>query len=301
MRRLVLFLLAFTSALHAGPRTSASYSITTDTTDRGGGRATSAAYTVDGSAGSVTGISTAPSPAETVKHGYLGQLFELATGVFLSATPPTINEGGTRKIIAARNLDDGTGFPLDPLTVSWSVQAGPISINASGIVSAPLVYQNEPAAVATTVESTPLSIGLTVLNVNSDNFHEYGSDGIDDAWQVQYFGQPPNPLAGPLIDPDGDGQTNLFEYTAGIVPTDPLSRFTLRIAPVPGQPTQMRIIFNPRLTGRAYTVKFRPDLTTGAWMTLSGTTQSDTGSERTVTDLNATEPAKFYQVEIVKP
>lgn len=68
----------------------------------------------------------------------------------------------------------------------------------------------------------------------------------------------------------------------------------LSIAPVPGLPLQKNIIFTPRFTDRTYVVKFRSDLATG-------TTQSDSGSERTVTDPNATGAKKFYQVEITKP
>ena len=64
----------------------------------------------------------------------------------------------------------------------------------------------------------------------------YAADGVGDDWQFQYFGLN-NPNAAPLLDPDGDGQNNLFEFTAGLVPTNPLSRFLVSIAPVPGQPT----------------------------------------------------------------
>ena len=41
------------------------------------------------------------------------------------------------------------------------------------------------------------SLNLTVLNVNQDNFGSYAGDGIGDDWQVQYFGLPSNPAAGP--------------------------------------------------------------------------------------------------------
>jgi hypothetical protein len=48
---LVLAILIFTSGVRADTRTSTKYSITTDTTDGGGKRATSAAYANYGSAG----------------------------------------------------------------------------------------------------------------------------------------------------------------------------------------------------------------------------------------------------------
>ena len=100
-----LFLALLAGAAHAGPRTSASYTIATDTADAGGRRATSASYTNDGSAGGVVGISTVAAPAETARHGYIGQLYEV-TGLVLSATPTTVNEGSTLPLSAAQLLDD---------------------------------------------------------------------------------------------------------------------------------------------------------------------------------------------------
>ena len=68
----------------------------------------------------------------------------------------------------------------------------------------------------------------------------YGLDHSGPSYQVRVFFN--NPNAGPALDPDGDGQTNLFEFTAGLIPTDPQSRFALAIAPVSGQPAQQKII-----------------------------------------------------------
>ncbi len=287
----------------AGPRTSASYSIVTDTADAGGKRSTSVNYTNDGSAGGIAGIATVAAPAETAKHGYLGQLYDV-TGLVLSATPTTVNEGGTLPLSAAQLLDDATTLAVPAASVAWSVAAGPLaSINASGVATAGVVYQNTAATAQGNFAGNLSTLALTVLNVNLDNFGAYASDTLDDAWQVQYFGQPPNANAGPLVDADNDGQSNAFEYTAGLVPTDPASRFSIAIASVAGQPGRKNIIFNPLVLtgGRSYLVKFRPDLATGTWTALTGTTQSDAGEQRTVTDLNATGAKKFYQVEITKP
>ena len=142
-------------------------------------------------------------------------------------------------------------------------------------------------------------LGLTLLNTLPDNFGTYAGDGVADDWQVVYFGQN-NPLAAPQLDPDFDGHTNLFEYTAGLIPTDAASKFNWRIAPVPGQPSQKKLIFSPLVAGRTYTVKTATTLGT-PMTTLTGSTFTDTGNERTVTDPAATGGAKFYSIEIVKP
>jgi len=73
--RILLLMACGTLTLNAGPRTSASYSISAKTTDHGGHRTASAAYTHDGSAGSINGISnSAPPGAVVIKGGYVGQL-----------------------------------------------------------------------------------------------------------------------------------------------------------------------------------------------------------------------------------
>ena len=284
--------------LHAGSRSSANYTISTEILDMGGVRAVSANYTNSGSAGSIAGISTVAAPAETVKHGYIGQLYELASGFTLSATPPTINEGGTRQLSAARNLDDGTGLALDPAAVAWSVLGGPITgINLAGLATAGTVYQSTGASVQGVASGFTASLALTVLNVNIDDFSGYSGDEIDDAWQVQYFGLPPNAAAGPLLDPDGDGQNNRFEWIAGLVPIDANSAFKLSIL---GSAQGAHLIFSPTVAGRTYLVKYGFDfLDVPNWLTLAGGLTTDVGNQRTVIDTAAPgSPKKYYRVEI---
>jgi hypothetical protein len=134
-----------------------------------------------------------------------------------------------------------------------------------------------------------------------DNYGSYAGDGLPDSWQNQFFGLN-NPNAAPGVDHDGDGQNNLFEHTANTVPTNSASLFVLRIASVTGQPTQKNLIFSPRWTDRTYTPVFRTNLVSGAsWTNLTSISTSDNGSERTVTDLDATGNSKFYRIQISNP
>lgn len=283
---------------HAAPRTSANYSVATDSVDAGGSRTTSAVYTNNGSLGGITGISTA-APAETANYGYIGQLYEV-TGLALAATPTTVNEGGTRQLSASQLLDDATTIAVNTSAVAWSVASGPLtSINAAGLATAGIVYHNTAATAQGGYAGNTGTLNLTVLDTLPDNFGTYAGDGLPDSWQAQYFGLN-NPNAAPGLDPDNDGQTNFFEYTAGIVPTDPLSRFLLRIEPVPGQPGRKDLIFSPRLLDRTYQVKSNTALS-GPWLPLVSFTTIDAADQRTVTDLNATGAKKFYHVEITKP
>ena len=287
-------------AAHAGPRTSASYNIPTDTTDAGGQRATSTSYSNDGSVGGVAGISTVSSPAQTAKAGYIGQLYEV-TALQLAASPATINETGTRQVSAAQVLDDDSTLAVSAASVTWSVMAGPLSgIDASGLATAATVFEDSAATAQGVFEGLTGQLALTVLDTIPDNFGSYAADGLDDAWQSQHFSGNPADAA-PLLDPDGDGQNNFFEFTAGLIPTDPASRFLLRVEPVPGQPAQMNLIFIPRFGDRSYVVKFSTDLSPGPWDPATVSVPSDNGTERTVTDTSASETSKFWRVEITKP
>ena len=271
----------------------------TDSIDSAGRTGGSIGYANDGSVGAITGISTVASPAESAKSGYVAQLAE-PIGLQLAAPLTTVNESSSIQLSGSVLLDDQSTYDLPATFITWGILSGPLSIDANGRALAGTVYQSTAATVLGSYATFTATLNLTVLNVNTDDYGTYAGDGIDDAWQVRYFGLPPNANAGPNVDFDRTGQTNLFKYIAGLDPLDNTSIFTLTIASVPGQPGQRNLIFTPIVIGRTYTVKFSPDLNV-PWVTLTGTTQSDTGARRIVTDLGATQDQKFYHVEITKP
>jgi PKD repeat protein len=59
------------------------------------------------------------------------------------------------------------------------------------------------------------------------------------AWQIQYFGSTTNLAAAGSVDADGDGQSNLAEFTAGTDPTNSVS--ALRITSIAIQGTNVLI------------------------------------------------------------
>ena len=307
MRRLILFYTVFTGlcvTTHAA-RTSANYSVTTESTDVAGASLQSSNYSVHGSAIGEFGTaqsSLATSIAYSVKGGFVGQLYDLV-GLSVTAPPSnSLNETATRQLNAAPLANDSTTLvSLNPATVNWSIVTGPISsISSNGLATAGNVYQNTLAIVGGSAQGLSGQLSLTILNVTTDDFGSYANDQIDDSWQVQYFGQPPNALAGPNADPDGTGQSNLFKFVAGLNPLDG-SRFTLSILPVNGQSSHKNLVFSPIAVGRTYTPQFTGALNSPSWVTLTGTSQSDNGATRTVTDPNATPAPKFYRVQISKP
>jgi hypothetical protein len=280
-------------------RSSANYSISVEALGGTGAAAASVQYANDGS--SLGGISNGvdSSVQYANKTGYSG-VQPNATSLTLALLPTTINEGAARLLAASLSLDDATQIALVGTVVTWSVLSGPISsISTAGAATAGTVYQDTAASVQGVAGTLNASLSLTVLNVNTDDIPGYAGDGLDDAWQVQYFGLN-NPKAAPGADVDGDGETNSFEFTAGLVPTDPASRFTLAVSTAAGQPTLKALVFTV-VPGRTYAVEYKNNISDAAWQTLAGATQSDNGATRTVTDNNTTGPTRFYRVQISKP
>jgi len=101
-------------------------------------------------------------------------------------------------------------------------------------------------------------------------------------------------------DDDGDGNSNYFEFTAGLDPKNPNSVFTVTLAPGGGLTNQMAINFKPIISGRTYTVRSSDSLSPANWQPLNAT-PSDTGNVRTVNDTSAIGSKKFYMIEISNP
>jgi hypothetical protein len=264
--------------------------------DGGGLRTTSANYTMDGSVGGIGGISSAS--ADTAKAGYIGQLTEVVS-LTATGTPASVNEGATSQLSGTATLDDTTVTTLTGSDIDWGIVTYPFqSVDGNGVLTAVAnVYASPVGTVTGYYLGETGSASVEVLG-------SYASSGIADSWLVQYFGMPPNADAAPTFDADGTGQNNLFKYVAGLDPTNPASVFVLQIQNVPGQPTQKYLLFNPVAGGRTYTPQFCTNMVNGSWATLTGTGGPTTNvpqAQVTVTDLSATQPQKFYRIDISLP
>jgi PKD repeat protein len=123
------------------------------------------------------------------------------------------------------------------------------------------------------------------------------------AWQLQYFGCTNCSQAQPGTDADGTGQDNLFKYVAGLDPTNPASVFAFNVVSVPSQLVEKNLVFGPVAAGRSYTPLFSTNLLNGPWAPLTTTAAPPVtnGAQVTITDTNATQPQKYYQIEISGP
>ena len=272
------------------------------TIDAGGSHSSSANYVNDGSVGGVAGISTVASPAETVKAGYIGQLHEVAS-LSVTGSPNSVNEGANAQLSGTATMDDDSVTVLYGADVSWGAYAYPIAgISGSGVAATTNVYATTAGIFSGHYLGAMGNGILEVLDSDPDNYGTYAGDGLPDGWQVGYFGSPPNANARPSVDADGDGQNNQFEYVAGTEPTNNASLFALRVENVTGQPDQKRLVFSPRWAERTYTPQFRTNLlAAGSYGELTDVQTSDNQTERTVTDLSAMQPAKFYRIQITLP
>lgn len=284
------------AALFALPTLGAD--LITTTVDSGGGRSSAGNVVNDGCLGGIGGVSQAGS--QVVRHGFAGQLAD-AVGLAVNSVPASVNEGATSQLAGLAAMDDDSVTPLAGSDIAWASPSWPIQqISSSGVATADVVYEDTVGNFSGQYQGVTGNGSLLVRDTNPDNYGIYAGDELPDWWQVAYFGVN-NPAAGPLLDPDEDGQNNRFEYIAKLVPTNAASAFRLRIEPVPGQPSWKNLVFSPRWEDRVYTPVFGTNLLTPTWQVLTTTNVTDEGVERTVTDTAALETNKFYRIQIRLP
>ncbi|MEM8954329.1 MAG: hypothetical protein AAGD22_09285 [Verrucomicrobiota bacterium] len=275
----------------------------------GGGVATSNGGTVvaqvstgDPASGVVTSGGTASG--FEAKGNLVGQLFDV-TGVSVAAAGgTTVNEEGTRQLTATATLDDSTTLDLTQATgAMWAFTPPPISgVNIStGVATAGNVYEDTATQVAVTFQGGTGVVDLTVLNVGSDDYELYAGDGVDDDWQVLFFGEGNADGVG-TANPDGDPDDNEGEFLGGFDPTDGSDFFVLSADGFDGVST-LNLRLNKVIPGRTYTVRKSVDLGTSTPFAPVGSSFS-VGSEevdRLFVDPGASGRNSFYEVEISRP
>lgn len=293
----------WTAVGHAA--SSAHYALTPVTLDGGGGQSGTAHYA---SISSITAGGAVNSAQYLGRTGFTGQLYDpIALELYSEMDPLVLQEESEFDLWAATRFDDDSFLIIDPATLAaqlaLSFPSGPLQQKAGGgrprgvTVTVGPVYEDAVGTIEGVFGGFTVTFSLTILDTFNDNFGSYAGDLIDDIWQVNYFGEE-NPQGLALADPDADGQNNLFEFTAGIIPTSASSRFALRIERVPGVSTARRLVFSPIAPDREYLVEVR-DTHTSPWTVLTGGTQSETGAERAIitTPVGLT---KFYRVQVRK-
>jgi hypothetical protein len=274
---------------------SANYSTTLETLGATAGDSSSTNYKQQAEAGAESVASSFAGPY-TVRHGFAGQLALPLSITFFNED--VADEMSTFQILPGVQLDDFTliaaaEFFTFPMTTDGLI----LSISPTGLLELGAVYEETPITIRAAHAEFVGEMSIYLREVDADNFGSYAADGLNDGWQVHHFGLE-NPLAAMDADPDGDGYSNLFEYHAQLVPTDPTSRFA-QILNVTG--TTARLSYGPIVPGSHYRVLTSSNLMN--WSTLQGASFIMEGSLRTTEDPEPVAPGtrRFYRIEVIRP
>jgi hypothetical protein len=191
-------------------------------------------------------------------------------GTAIAANDPTSSGGVVLSYAILPKLPGG--LTLNPVTGVISGTPSEVSSAASYSVTA-----------TNTGGSTSALLSITVVSPYT-------------AWATPY-----NLVQDMNGDDDGDGNSNYFEFIAGLVPTNAGSVFKISVSSVPGQPSHRAIMISPIISGRTYTVKSSESLSPPTWISISDPPVSNAGNVRTVIDTEASEAKKFYMIEISNP
>jgi len=277
----LMFILLTASLAQASSRSSANYSIVADSADAGGIQVTAANYANSGSVGGVTGLATVASPSETVKSGYIGQLYQV-TGLSLAST--FVADGVTQQLAATQTLDDGTTIVLLGGTQTWTVTSGQLPAGltldpSTGVIS------------GTTTGSGTFSFTIGVTDGLGDSAHQTFTGTVlskvtFSAWEGQegFFTptQQNDPsVSGPAIVYEKDGVPNLLKYVYNINPAQPMTDADRVALPVFDIPTSGASSGDLTLTFREYAlltgvnlvVQSSPDLKT--WSPVTAATNQN--------------------------
>ncbi len=279
--RVLLLCGTFLPPCAAQAATSENYALEPAALDNGGLTTNSTNYHANASA---TPGALAYSSSYTSRTGFAGQLYD---GVAITLPTLTVNEGANCQLSATLVCDDQTTTSLAAASLTWSVLSGPVSaVSGAGLATAGTVYQDGQALVRGEYQTFAATLELSVLNTSDDNFGAYAADGIPDAWQVQYFGLPPNPMAAAAATPSGNGLNNLQKFAFGMNPLQgsaPPVTWNGTAQVEGGVPTQLASTSDGSFTFRAiyarrkdyvaahlsYTAEFSGDLLT--WMASTAT------------------------------
>ena len=157
------------------------------------------------------------------------------------------------------------------------------------------IFVQEDSAVTTAV-GTPLHV--IEFSVAPAVIPDADSDDLPDAWEQSHFGGTAG--QGGSDDSDGDGQTNLQEYVAGTVPTNPSDQFAVGgIQPTaPGTGLEVSL---PGKAGRIYLLDRSTTLESDGWTQIDA--QGPLADDAVVSFVDAEPPAPraFYRVRVQLP
>lgn len=119
-------------------------------------------------------------------------------------------------------------------------------------------------------------------------------DGLDDAWEMAAFGKLDYSAND---DPDGDGSTNLAEFTAGTAPNDASSKFAIQSFDTQTNGSN-RLTFKA-VSGHKYRIEFKASLQAGVNWSAFGSEITATATGDSSIDIPAASEG-YYRVRLVQ-
>jgi hypothetical protein len=143
---------------------------------------------------------------------------------------------------------------------------------------------------------SPNGVSLFRQTVNAVNLASTWNDGIPDVWRLKFFGSLSSALSGANADPDGDGVSNLAEFTSGTDPLNASSALRLSAAHKPGTSSGVALRWLSA-AGKTYVIECAPALSGASWKIIASGLLGD-GSVQEYTDGTSSEDTRFYRVRI---
>jgi len=286
---------------------------TTASLDAGGKRVTSSRYTIDGSVGSLGGISTATAPSVMVRDGYAGQLYELQS-IIISASLTNVIETGTSQLTVIGVLNDGTFLSISPTNAIWSVVSGPlISITANGKAISTNVYQNTAATVSAAYQGVSATLTFTVspfsiLSLSkADGFAVYFPALTNQTYNLFYAS---NLTSGKWSQVPSQISLRGGGGLKGLLDASPL--VAQRFYRVASGVSNLRITSGARFSGWSvsyasssnclYSLYYSTNLAFGVWTPVSSQTNiPGSGGVDSLMDTDTGSPQRFYRIGVVVP
>ncbi|HXI84031.1 MAG TPA: hypothetical protein VNL17_08080 [Verrucomicrobiae bacterium] len=221
--------------------------------------------------------------------------FDALPVISAASTTPALPTTTNDLVASVTSSNDADG---DPITVAYQWQQSVDSSNFSNIA-----FTVNPLPASATIAGNYYRVLLTPNDGVADGQTfttasvlvpvDADGNGINDDWEVQYFGQIG---IDPNADPDGDGFSNLQEFAAGTDPTN--SSSALRITSIVANGPDIVISFTT-CSNKTYDAQYNDDLTTSNWSGVA-TNIPGTGAIVSTNDPGAASLTnRFYRVRLV--
>lgn len=196
--------------------------------------------------------------------------------------------------------DNGTIRIVNNLWHGGYLLSGPMSAKGSGssvISNAPpgqylLEFTDIPYYTTPSSQTNTLLPGGTVTFEGNYTFADSNSNGMSDAWEMQFFGVV-SPYRTAATDTDGDGMTDLAEFLAGTDPNDGPRKYSLIAQQL--SPTVLRLEWQS-VPGQQYQIWSSSNWL--SWQGVSGWLAATSTVTRIDVTLSPTGPPAYFRLQV---